>query len=434
MRLALCLFAFAGLGVLRGDEPRTRPRAAIRCTPKTVTFPGRAAQESTNPIATALSGATAGAVVYLQPGDYPAFTIGFQSSSPANANTSGGEQGLPLVVEGVGEVRVIGAQGDAIAIDQSVPNGWITFKNLVIVPGQRSGVIFYQQQGDAVHRGYTFEDCHILGEFDPASGEGKRAKWGVWGHKLADFRFAGVQAPARIERISDEHAFYLQNPRGPITIENVSAQDLGRTFVQFTARASEGPPGEGDVIVRDCVVEDACINEGDGYKGGAAFTVAGRLECTFFFENNVYRAGFRADRAKLTLPGVPYGTGAFAAWEADRAGMNGTVILRDNRFEFAKGCGDRPVVSIGGCTKVLLVGQNKFVSGGVQPALALDPVNLQKRMISTPNASVYVAPATKLEGALTLAGNPPSDEDFARLQRQGRSPAQDEPADEPRQE
>ncbi len=393
--------------------------ARIHCTSTSVEVAGEGIQQAKNPIAVALRRAQPGTVITLDPGDYPSFTIGFQSNSAANAATKGGEPGNPVVVEGTGRVRVLGGLGDTIAIDQRIPNGYITFRNLEIVPGERSGVIFYQRTDGRVHRGYTFEDCHILGLRDPATGQGRRTKWGVWGHMLADFRFAGVRAPARIERISEEHAFYLQNPQGSITIENVHARDLGRTFCQFTARSSEGPPGTGDVIVRDCKVEDACIAEGDGFKGGSAFTICGRMDCTFIFEANTYRAGFRPERAKLALPGEPYGTGAFAAWEADREAPNGTLILRDNDFRFARRCGDRPVVSIGGCQRVLILGQNRFVSGGEQPALALDPVNLQGRTISRPNASVYLAPATGIEGQLTVQGGAPSEEVLVRLRRQG---------------
>jgi hypothetical protein len=407
-------------------EGPSAPVPWIRCTSTTIELPPGVEQRGQpgtrpveNPIAAALEQARPGTVIQLEPGDYPAFTIGFQSNSPANAVTAGGQPGNPVVVEGFGVVRVLGREGDAIAIDQRFPNGHITFRNLLIVPGQRSGVMFYQRKDGRLHSGFTFEDCHILGAYDFETGQGRRTKWGVWGHMLEDFRFAGVQEPARIERISEEHAFYLQNPQGAITIENVHARDLGRTFCQFTARGAEGPPGRGDVVVKDCLVEDACISEGDGFKGGSAFTIAGRLTGTLVFEHNVYRAGFRKEREHFKLPGQVYGTGAFAAWEADREGQNGTVILRDNEFRFATGCGDRPVVSIGGCQRVLVTGRNRFVSGGTQPALALDPVNLQGRPVSTPNGQVYLAPATQLEGELTVGGKPPSEEQLERLRRQG---------------
>ncbi len=420
-------------GILGARAQQPRSPARIRCTPGSIELGSGERRPSKNPIAEALAEAGPGTLIQLDPGDYYPFTIGFQSTSPANAATHGGSEGNPILVEGGGVARIVGAQGDAISIDQRVPNGWITFQGIVIVPGERSGVLFYKQDGDRYHQGYTFEDCHILGDYDPATRSGKRAKWGVWGHQLADFRFAGVREPARIEGISEEHAFYIQNPRGTITIEKVHAKDLGRTFCQFTARGVDGPPGEGDVLVKECVVEDACLAEGDGYKGGSAFTIAGRLECTFVFEKNVYRAGFRPDRARLTLPGTPYGTGAFAAWEADREAPNGTLILRENEFHFASGCGDRPVVSIGGCRQVLIVGKNRFVSGGVQPALALDPVNRQERPISSLNGSVYLAPATEIAGELTLAGKPPSVEQLARLRLQ-ETPPSAPPGEEPRQD
>ncbi len=398
-------------------EPSEPPLAWIHCTENSIEFQGQGPKKVVNPIAAALSRARPGTTIHLEPGDYPAFTIGFQSSSPANTTTKGGEPGNPIVVEGTGKVRVLGSQGDAIAIDQRLPNGHITFRNLEIVPGERSGVIFYQRGDRRLHQGFTFEDCHILGARDLSTGQGKRTKWGVWGHMLADFRFAGVKQPARIERISEEHAFYIQNPQGSIAIENVRAKELGRTFCQFTARSAEGPPGKGDVLVRDCIVEDACISEADGFKGGSAFTIAGRLGCTFVFERNVYRAGFRPESMRFSLPGEPFGTGAFSAWESGREGMNDTLILRDNRFEFANGCGDRPVVSIGGCKRVLILGQNRFVSGGEQPALALDPVNLQGRPMSSLNGSIYLAPATEIEGPLTWGEGAPSEEGLAKLKR-----------------
>lgn len=414
------------LAALVAPRPSEPSAGAIFCTPTTVLFQGQKGpaqgqpKKVKNPIAEALAKAKPGETIWLDPGVYPAFTIGLKSNSPANAPTHGGTREQPIVIEGKAPgVRIVGAEGDTIGIDQAIPNGWITFRNLVIVPGKRSGVLFYQRGGDGKrHEGFAFEDVHILGDFDFETGQGKRTKWGVWGQALADFRFVGVNAPARIENISEEHAFYLQNCQGPVTIENVHARDLGRTFCQFTNRTGDGPPGRGDVVVRNCVVEDACIAQGDAFKGGSAFTICGRHEGTYLFEKNVYRAGFRKERLRFTKPGVPYGTGAFMAWEADRAGLNATLLLRDNEFRFAPGTGDRAVVSIGGCQRALVLGANQFVSGGEQPALELDPLNAQGRPVSTPNKTVFVAPATKLGGALVLRGRAPSEEELARLRRE----------------
>ena len=426
----LPFFLFALFAGFHANGPTVAPAPlVIRCTPATIEVIQQGGRKGTperikNPIAEALVKAEPGTTIWLEPGDYPPFTIGFQSHSPANAAIAGGQPGNPIVVAGSAPgVRIVGSEGDTIAIDQRVPNGWITFKNLTIVPGQRAGVMFYQRGDGRLHQGYTFEDCHILGDYDTTTGEGKRAKWGVWGQNLADFRFAGVDAPARIENISEEHAFYLQNVQGAVTIENVHARDLGRTFCQFTAR-TDGRPGRGDVIVKNCVVEDACIAKADGFKGGSAFTICGRMQGAFLFEGNVYKAGFRPERLRFTLSGKPYGTGAFTAWEESMAGPTAALVLRDNDFSFAPGCGDRPVVSIGGCTRVLVVGENRFVSGGEQQALALDPVNQQGKPMSSPNGSIYLAPATKVGGELSWLGKKPSEEQLAKLQK---LPATEEP-------
>src|SRR5262249_47547742 len=160
---------------------------------------------------------------------------------------------------------------------------------------------------------------------------------------------------------------------------------------------------------RDCWVEDACISAADGYKGGAAFTICGRMDGAFLFENDIYKAGFRKGLRRLTSGGIPYGTGAFTAWEEGPAGPTATLVLRNDDFSFATGCGDRPVVSIGGCSEVLIAGENHFRSGGAQPALVLDPLGHDGEPASSPNGSVYLAPATKIEGRVLVRDHEASD-------------------------
>jgi hypothetical protein len=401
-----------------GSEEEIASPAWIHVTPTTVEVAGEGPRPAQHAIARALEDARPGSVVIVEGGDYPAFTIGMGTGSPTDAATSGGEDGFPIVVQGAGGVRVLG-RTDAVAVDQKAPNGNITFRNITFVPGQRAGVIFYRQGQGRVHHGYAFEDCHVLGAYDHPSASGPRSKWGVMGHSLASFRFQGVREPARIENIEKEHAFYIQNHRGTILIENVHAKGLGRTFCQFTARTGEGPPGTGDITVRNCVVSDACVAEGDGFKGGSAFTFAGRLDATILLENNVYRAGFDSAYRHLTRPGQPYGTGAVAAWQGGQPQKNGTLILRDNRFLMNEGCGDRPVVAIGGTQRVLLVGRNELRSGGTWPALALDPVTGNGNPVSSPNGDVYLAPLTKLDGDVTLRGQEPTRAQLAALRRDG---------------
>lgn len=375
----------------------------IRCTPGSVEIFGQRREPTANPIARALEVAGPGSEILLDPGDYPPFSIGLDTRSVANAVAPGGTQERPVVVRGDGRARIVG-ELDALAVDQSHRCGFLTFRGLILVPGQRSGVIFYRQSEGRVHRGFAFEDCHVLGGYDHPTATGRESKWGLVAHSLADFRFVGVQEHARVERIQHEHAFYIQNHRGPVRLENVRARDLGRTFCQFTARAAEGSPGQGDVTIRGCVVEDACIAAGDAYKGGSALTFAGRLACTILLEGNVVRAGFRRSLRGLTLAGQPYGTGALVAWQGGEPRPNDTLILRDNEFRFADGCGDRALVALGGTRRVLLVGANRLHAGGRQPALALDPVDEGGRLLSSKLGRVYLAPGTRLRGSVTRRG------------------------------
>ena len=51
--------------------------------------------------------------------------------------------------------------------------------------------MFYRQS-HGVHRGYAFEDCHIIGGYDHVERRGAPSKWGIYAHSLADFRFEGL--------------------------------------------------------------------------------------------------------------------------------------------------------------------------------------------------------------------------------------------------
>lgn len=422
----IALYAILGglLGAVAPHDHETEAPAPtwIHCTTNSFEVAAGEIQESEHPIARALANAGPGTVIFLDFGDYGPFTIGFNSTAENNAITKGGAPNAPIVIDAVPGTRVIGRSGEAISITQDRRNANITFKNLTIVPGSRAGIMFYRLGGGKAHRGYSFEDCHIKGQWDPLTGQGRQVKWGVWGHSLANFRFVGVREPALITRIPGEHAFYLQNHQGPITIENVEAKYIGRCFAQFTARRSEGKPGKGDITIRDCVAVDCGIAPMDGWKGGSAFTFAGRLDCTILLERNVYRAGFRPEIRKLTLEGVPYGTGALVAWQAGEPLPNGTLLLRDNNFAFAEGCGDRPVVSVGGTRKVLMLGTNSFTSGGEQPALSIDPINeWDGKLTSPPIGHIYVSDQNKIEGPVLMRGKPPTPKQVEQLQRRDKN-------------
>ena len=412
----LALSTLLALALATAQAPAQERASWVECTPTTVAFDGGAPVPAANPIAQALERAEPGCRIELSTGDYPAFRINFGRGAD-NAETSGGTKHQPIVVNGGPGVRVRAPKGgDTLAITQRSPVGHITFQGIEFEPSYRTAIIFYRVDEGQAHRGFRFIDCDILGGWDHVRDQGQTSKWGVSGQGLADFEWIGRTRPSVIRDIRREHAFYLQNPAGDITIENVEAKRLGRTFVQFTSRAKEGRPGTGTITVRNCKVSDACIAAGDAYKGGSAFTISGNSpKATFVFEGNSYRAGFDPRLRGLTREGVPYGTGAFVAWSEGESTRNGTLILRDNDFRMAEGCGERPLVSIGACEEVRLEGDNRFVAGAWGVALALDPPKRVGVPEPLPNKRVLVVDLPNLTGRLELRGKTASAADRTKL-------------------
>jgi hypothetical protein len=412
----------------RGPKPPP-PAVALRvvCTPNTLAIDGGPPQEARNPLATALTVAKPGARIELEPGDYGGIGIGFAKDAYWNARTSGGTRANPIVVDGKNRARIVG-ESDAITVSQQIKNGFITFQNLEIRPGTRAGVLF--SQGDGwVHEGYRFLDVSIVGEWDHATDTGPRAsKWGVYGRGLKDFEFRGVAGRPRIVDLRREHAFYLQNLRGDVLIENVDVARVGRTFLQLTAREKEGPPGVGNVTIRNCRAEDCCIGAGDANKGGSAFTFTGRHGGTILLVGNRYRAGFVPVLRKLTRPEVPYGTGALVAWDGNEDAPTARLVLESNDFELAQGCGDRPLVAIGAVTAVELRGVNRFVSGGGVAALELEPVR-ESRPQGSPVGALSLDPATVVRGPVRWRGETVTLDELKAKYAAGREPSPPPPRD-----
>lgn len=409
MKLALALAAclLAPAAAQKPGQRRNKPPPApkppvlnITCWPDRVEFAGEGSVPTPNPIAAALGRAGPGTRIAVQSGDYPAFSVGFNKNAASNARTPGGNANQPVTVEGVGKVRILpGKASDTVCISQQVPVAWITFKNLEIHCGYRAGIFFFGGDASLVFAGFKFIDCDVTGDFDHRTGQGVRSKWAVYGRGLRDFEFRGVSRRAQIRDVRAEHGFYLQVPKGDIRIENVDAMRLGRTFCQFTARPQDGPPGVGTITIRNCKVSDCGLSPGDDFKGGSAFTFAGNLTGTILVERCSYRAGFDPSLRHLTRKDVPFGTGAFVAWDAGGP-PNGTLILKDDDFEMAPGCGDRPLVSIGGCRVVRLEGANRFVAGEWPVALQIDPLREDGTPVNSPVGTVSISPETAFQGTV----------------------------------
>jgi hypothetical protein len=387
------------------DAVRAPSALSIDCTPDSLRVSGEAPIPTRFPLCDALERAAPGCQITLQPGDYGPLKIGFDSRNDGWCQGPGGRPGQPVVVRGLGRVTLHpDGDGDTISVNQAVECAWIRFENLVIEPGYRAGIFFFELGGGRVHRGFEFADCDVLGTWDHAAHAGAESKWAVWGHSLADFTFAGRARRARIEKIHWEHGFYLQNCRGDVTIENVDARELGRTFLQLTSRASDGPPASGTVSVRDCSIADIGLSRDDDWKGGAAITIAGGMpDASVRLERVRYRAGFDPRLRHLTRPEVPYGTAALVAWDGGEALPNGTLVLEGCDFEFAPGCGDRPVVSIGACREVQLVGSNRIVAGAAPVALELDP-RPRGAAPRHPCGAISLSDASAIRGRIELRG------------------------------
>jgi len=407
------------MAALPSPTPGPQFGPAIHCTPTSIAVNGGAATPSTDPIAEALRNAGPGSVIDVEPGDYPSFRLGFGRGAQ-NADTSGTEF-APIRVRALGSgpkrVRIRTKGGsDALMIDQKKPVAYITFEGLEFEPGYRSAIIFYRQGGDAVHRGFRFLDCDIIGGWDHVKAAGVQSKWGVSGHRIADFEWSGVSRPSIIRDLKNEHGFYLQNCAGDVTIQNVEATRLGRTFCQFTARSSDGPAGLGHITVKNCRISNTGLAAGDAYKGGSAFTVTGNMpKASFLFEGNTYRAGFNPRLKKLTRPGVPFGTGALVVWAEKDPVRVGEVILRDNDFRFAKDSGDRAVVALSAVKDVRIEGTNHFEAGAFGVALIIDPPQSNGLPNKLPCAKVQIAPTTALVGRLEVAGHAATAAERTRL-------------------
>lgn len=399
------------------DPARGSIRGDIVLTPKDAVLPGGRRIESNNILARALEWAGPGARILVGAGDYPALGIGYDSPRAWNSKAHGGTIEAPVLVSARGRVRIVaGTQDDALSVHQQLPSAYIEFERITFVAGTRAGIVLSDLDGDKEHRGFRFYDCTIDGGFDHRSGLGTRSKWGVLAHDMADFVFAGRDGRAVVKNTCREHAFYLQNPRGDVSIERVDASELGRTFVQIAGRERTGEPGRGLVRLVDNDVRDIGIAEGDGYKGGSAFTFMGRLEgCTILVEGNRYRAGFVADLLRLRPKEGSYGTSALAAWDESQGHYNGTLVLRANDFETAPGCGDRPLVAIHATRRVIITADNRFVSGSKWPALHLDPLDRAGKPTPTPNGAVQVERGVAFGGGFLVAGALPSEAQLAAL-------------------
>ena len=188
----------------------------------------------------------------------------------------------------------------------------------------------------------------------------------------------------------------------------MEAQFLGRTFCQFTSRSAEGSAGVGTITIKNCKVRDTGLAPGDDHKGGTAFTFGGNHNGAILIENCTYQCGFGKLIKTLTKKGSPYGTGALVMI-ADGAAPTARLHIKDCTFQFAKDCGDRPVVSIGGCRDLLLTGKTSILAGAYGVALDLDPVWDNGKLKSPLNGKVRLTKSVQVNGKVQIRGKEAND-------------------------
>ncbi len=401
--LALALFAPQAKQAPERPTQASLPKATrIYCTPTTMACERELPVETKYSIAAALTRAAPGARIELAAGDYNGFDIGLDKASARTARTSGGTRAAPIIVLGVGKVRIV-EEKNAIHVSQQVKNGFITFERIDLVSEDGSAILFEGGEG-WIHEGYSFLNCNISGKpVGKAARKAPRSKFGVWGRGLKDFAFCGVGACAKISDLKSGDAFCLQNLRGDVLIENVDARFIGGSFLELSANPQDGPPSEGTLTIRDCRVEECCINAGENVSGECAFSLAGQHNGTILLQGNRYRAGFDQELRKHTRARFPYGTSALVAWDGDGAASIARLILDGNEFEMHTACGDRPLVAIGACKRVELRGANRFVAGANPAALELEPTR-KLRPEGSPVQALWIDPWTQFHGSLRWRG------------------------------
>jgi len=201
----------------------------------------------------------------------------------------GKNNGTPLRIQGPATIRMNPTGGsDTLHFGRA---GFTTLLNLTIEPDDRAAVMF---NTDTRYRSIHFLDCKIglaSGRgWNAETNTGFRGKWGVLSYELDDFRFVGGE----VVGIGKEHCFYHHNPSAEsaeqtaILIQNATLRWARRTAVQVVARGHEGRPGQGNVIIDGCQIEDVCLEDGGG---GSALTFRGNLNGTVYVKDTSVRLG-----------------------------------------------------------------------------------------------------------------------------------------------
>ncbi|MFC1752219.1 hypothetical protein ACFL96_02355 [Thermoproteota archaeon] len=341
-----------------------------------------------NPIQIAYEWAQSGDVILLENGAYPPPWISkFGGTNGGSHCGSADGPHIWIMARNPGNAVIQRRSGGGSHTIIIWPNtSYTTFVGLHIMGSDLAGIITCLSPTPLRH--IRFFDCVIDGGYDHATQSGPSSKWGYLGN-MDHLLWRG----GAVRNIQREHAFYFHNIQGGVTIEDATIKEVGRTAFQDANRPSEGPPGTGNIQLRNLYVKDTGL--GDGGHGGMTFTFMSNNDHDIVLDNIDLEIAF--DQALLN--GVPgyVGTGAFASWDENKPWLPKTksLTVRNCSFEIAPGMGDRSFGIVGAVDKFTLEGNN-FIKSGVRRPLDIHSdttsfcLNDESTVIGDPNQQVYI--------------------------------------------
>lgn len=222
-------------------------------------------------------------------------------------------------------------------------SGGNELRNFIIEVDGRAGVKTPGSNSGLTGPDLFHFNCDLIGGWNAESDAGyKSGKWGFHGYDTGEAirkpygNYGFIWWGGSVSGIFKEHGFYTHNIKGGHLWDSVNFKWCGRTAIQVVNRLSEGAFGYGDVVIRNCKIEDVCL---EPQGGGSAITVKGNLDGDVIIKNNVVKLGGNPNLHPSVQGNI---TGSIVIeWgknvtdSANNAGVNNTVLV-GNTFEVGK--------------------------------------------------------------------------------------------------
>lgn len=169
----------------------------------------------------------------------------------------------------IGQDRNIKVRGGVSIFNKT---GDIRFENITLTNAAATFAPFMVNAKALVGMMRLF-DVTFLPE-DPTAWNGHGMKWNIRAQGQAQWALEGL-----LFNEAQEHGAYIDNHQGDSWMLNCKGARLGRTFCQWTNRATSGPTAFGDLVIKDCEARDC---KGDG---GSDYTIVGNGEGAVLIDN-----------------------------------------------------------------------------------------------------------------------------------------------------